>query len=71
MGCKFVTIYTNMVIPPIDRAKSVLESEDILCNVKGYDMTRPQLSFGTTIELQVPEKDKEKAEKIIKALGIK
>jgi len=68
---QFVTIYTNLIIIPIDMVKSALESDNILCNVKGYDVTRPQLSFGIGIELQVQEKDRAKAEEIVKELNIK
>jgi len=62
---KFVTVYTNLILPPVDMVRTTLESEGILCNMKGYDSTRPYLSFGMGIELQVPEKDKIRAEKII------
>jgi len=62
---KFVTVYTNLALPPVDMVRTTLESEGILCNIKGYDSTRPYLSFGMGIELQVPEKDKIRAEKII------
>ena len=67
---EFVTVYTNLLIPPVDMVRSALESEGILCLIKGYDESRPSLSFQTSIEVQVPEKDKAKAEQIIKDLGI-
>ena len=70
-GKTFVTVYKNIVLPPVEMVKSALENEDILCNMKGYDETRPGLSFGVGIELQVPEKDRAKAEKIIKELNVK
>jgi len=70
-GVNFVTIYKNIYLPPVEMAKSALENENILCNIKGYDGTRPGLSFGVGIELQVPEKDRSRAEKIIKDLNIK
>jgi len=63
---RFVTVFTNVSLPPVDMVKSVLESEGIICNIKGYDSSRPYLSYGMGIQLQVPEKDKEKAEQIIK-----
>ena len=71
MSEKFITVYTNILIPPVDIVKSVFESEGIMCNVKGHDETRPQLSFGTGIELQVREEDVKKAKKIISELDIK
>ena len=66
MSEEFVTIRTGVLIVPVDIVKSALESEGILCVIKGYDASRPNLSFGMGIELQVPEKDKFRAEKIIK-----
>ena len=70
MSEKFVTIYRNVNLPPVDMVRTTLESEGILCNVKGYDATRPYLSFGIGIELQVPEDDKKRAEEIMKELNI-
>jgi len=63
---KFVTVYTSINMPQLEMVKAVLEDTGILCNVKGYDQTRPYLSYGTGIQLQVPEEDKAKAGKIIK-----
>jgi len=74
MSDGFVTVYTHLTIASVDLVKSVLESENILCNVKGYDSSGETTAFGmgrTVIELQVPEKDKKKAEGIIKSLDIK
>ncbi|MDO8536316.1 MAG: DUF2007 domain-containing protein [Candidatus Omnitrophota bacterium] len=70
-GQNFVTIYKNIVLPPVEMVKSALENENILCNIKGYDDTRPGLSFGVGIELQVPEEDRARAEKILEGLDIK
>jgi hypothetical protein len=70
---KFVTVYSNLFIASIDLVKPVLESENILCNVKGYDSSGEHV-FGNAsviIELQVPERDRKRAEEIIKALNIK
>jgi hypothetical protein len=73
MNDKFVTVYSNLFIASVDLVKSVLEGENILCNVKGYDSSGETTAFGqgrTVIELQVPEKDRKKAEDIIKSLKI-
>ena len=73
MSDKFVTVYSNLMIASIDLVKSVLESENILCNVKGYESSGETV-FGNAsiiIELQVPMKDKKRAENIIKAFDIK
>jgi len=67
---KFITIYTNVDLPPVEMLKSVLEDHGIKCLLKGYDTMRPGLSYGTGIELQILEKDKEKAEEIIKEAKI-
>jgi hypothetical protein len=69
MSEKFVTVYTNVKISPVDMVKSALESESILCNIKGYDSSGEGDSL--FIEIQVPEKDKKKAEDIIRARNIK
>lgn len=69
MNQKFVTIHTGVLIVPIDMVRAALESEGILCDIKGYDTSRPNLSFGMGIELKVPEKDREKAKEIIKELN--
>ena len=71
MSEKFVTIRTGVLIVPVDMVKAALESEGILCVIKGYDVSRPNLSFGMGIELQVPEQDKAKAKEIIKELSKK
>ena len=70
MSKEWVTVYTHILIAPVDVARATLEAENIICLLKGYDMTRPQLSFGTGIQLQVQEKDRIKAEAIIKGLDI-
>ena len=67
----FVTVYKDVFSPNVEIIKSALESESILCNIKGYDGSRPGLSFGVGIELQVPKEDMARAEKIIKELKIK
>jgi hypothetical protein len=67
----FVTVYRDVFMPNVDVIKSALESESILCNIKGYDINRPGLSFGVGIELQVPEKDRARAEEIIKKRKVK
>ena len=66
MSEDFITVFRDINLPPVDMVRAALESEGILCNVKGYDSTRPYLSFMTSIELQVPSADKERAEDIIK-----
>ena len=65
---KFITVYTDIHITPVDMIKSALESRGIICLIKGYDRTRPNLSFGTGIELQVQKKDRNKAKEIIKKI---
>ena len=65
---QFVRVFSHLQIYPIELAKSVLEDSGILTMVKGYDETRPHLSYGTSIELQVPESEKEKAEELIKEI---
>jgi Putative prokaryotic signal transducing protein len=65
MSDKFVTIFSHLQIFGIELAKSILEENNIMAMVKGYDTTRPYLSFITLIELQVAEKDKELAESLI------
>ncbi|MCX5667703.1 MAG: hypothetical protein NTY34_05285 [Candidatus Omnitrophica bacterium] len=68
-GEKFITVYKSMFLPPVEIVRSALESENILCNMKGYDS--PHRISVSIIELQVPEKDKIKSEKIINGLKIK
>jgi len=65
---RFITVYTNIQMPQVEMVKAVLEDNGILCNIKGYDETRPHLSYGMGIHLQVPERDKREAEKIIKVI---
>lgn len=70
-GQNLVTVYTHIIESSIELVKTALESEGIKCFVKGVDRMRASLSFGTGLELQVPEKDRTRAEKIIKELNAK
>ena len=70
-GQNFVTVYTHLIESYVDLTKAALEGEGVRCFIKGIDRMRTSLSFGTGIELQVSEKDKAKAEEIIKGLNIK
>ncbi len=66
MSEKLITIYEDINLPPVEIVKAILEDQGIKCLIKGYDTMRPYLSYGTGIELQIQEKDKEKAERLIK-----
>jgi len=71
---KFVTVYSSILLLSIEIVKGALESEDILCNLKGYNSAKAAIDYVdgiTGMEIQVPEKDKVKARGIIKELGVK
>ena len=51
MTGKFITIYSNLNLAPVELIKAILEENGINCLLKGYDTMRPYLSFGTGIEL--------------------
>ena len=65
MSDKFVTVFTHLHVYGIELAKAVLEKNNIVTMIKGYDEARPSLAYNKPIELQVPEKDKEKAGALI------
>ena len=67
---KLITIYSDINLAPVEIMKALLEDHGINCVIKGADTMRPHISFGIGIELQIQEKDKEKAEKIIKEAKI-
>ncbi len=66
MSKRFITVYRGSLLPQVEIVKSALESEGIVCMIKGAVSFRPDISYATGIELQVQEEDKERAEKIIK-----
>ena len=70
MTGKFITIYSNLNLAPVEMIKAILEENGINCLLKGYDTMRPYLSFGTGIELVIREEDKERAETLIKEADI-
>ena len=68
MSEKFITIYRNLNRAPVEVVKAILEDHGIPCMVKGADTMRPHLQMWSGVELQINEKDKEKAEKLLKDL---
>ncbi len=70
MAGKFIAIYTNLNLAPVELIKSILEDHGINCIIKGYDSMRPYLSFGTGIELIISQEDQEKAKELIKETNI-
>ena len=70
MSEKLITIYKDINLPPVEIVKAILEDHGIKCLIKGYDTMRPYLSYGIGIDLQIQEKDKEKAQQLIKETKI-
>lgn len=69
MGDKFITIYTNLNLAPVEMLKSILEDNDINSLIKGYDSMRPYLSYATGIELVISQDDQAKAQALIKEMN--
>lgn len=67
---KFITIYTNLNLAPVEMIKSILEDQGINTLIKGYDSMRPYLSYGTGIELVISADDQVKAQALIKEANI-
>jgi len=69
-----VTVYTHLNESQIALVRTVLESEGIECFIKGVDRMRASIGFGLGgigTGLQVSEKDRARAEEIIKEHNIK
>ena len=70
MSEKLITIYSNLNRAPVEMVKAILEDHGIPCVMKGADTMRPHLSMGTGVDLQINEKDKDKAERLITEANI-
>ncbi len=70
MSGKLITIYRHLNKAPVEVVKAMLEDHGIPCVMKGADTMRPHLSMGTGVDLQINEKDKDKAERLIKEANI-
>ncbi|MFH1996284.1 MAG: DUF2007 domain-containing protein [Candidatus Omnitrophota bacterium] len=69
MSEKLVAIYMNLNAAPVEAMQQMLEDNGIHSIMKGADSARPYLSYIMGVELQVFEKDKERAEELIKGCG--